>query len=218
MAQRGGQSRTDLCFHLGHQRHLCYGNCVLHQQDTPALGPEACCLTLGGCLLQITPRVLGMRKTSGYPTAEFGGDWWLGVGSLEQSHQAWLLLQEGWPQSKEPASALRLTPCVLSTGPGQHFPLVFPPAQVSWVPVPMAVCMPFSLALVCLLPGMPEAALISAAGWFRCRVGGDLWHKTTPKLVVGAFTVFNFNTGHQKVYLDWLIHAHLWRKVITIWH
>lgn len=79
MAWRGSQSKTDLCFHLGHQRHLCYGNCVLHQQDTPALGPEACCLKLGGCLLHITHRVLGMRKTSGYPAVEFGGDQWVGV-------------------------------------------------------------------------------------------------------------------------------------------
>lgn len=47
-------------------------------------------------------------------------------------------------------------------------------------------------------PGVPEAAFVSAAGQFRHRVGGDLWHKAMPELVLRACTVFNFNTLPKK--------------------
>lgn len=67
-------------------------------------------------------------------------------------------------------------------------------------------------------PGVPEAVFVSAAGQFRHRVGGDLWHKAMPGQVLRACTVLSFNTSCQKAYLEWLTHKHLWRKAVTLRH
>lgn len=168
--------KVNLSFHLGRPMTPFLWEPTL-QHDQLSLESEAVCLKLKVVCHPSLPGLLGSRISQ---DAQFGEEDWFdlnlaawsrGTGGAAGQRQARF-------GSQEPVSALGLTPCVFFIWPGHHFPRVFPPAQRSRILASMATCMLFSLGLLCpnlsLFPGMPEAAFASAAGWFRCKTGGDL--------------------------------------------